>query len=141
MVAIPLRVHIPFVLVTMSIFWCGAVAGMLILHSTYATEPASGSARPAPDPPKAIRVVAVHSALPVETTSSAASTTFDDRWSARELQPAMPTTIKDARAQVAATEPKPPAPELKRELQDPVCGARGRRYYYIARHKYWRCVR
>jgi hypothetical protein len=79
--------------------------------------------------------------LAVETTSSGASTTFDDRWSARGPQPALPTTVKDARAQAAATEPKAPAPELKREPQDPVCGARGRRYFYIERHKYWRCVR
>ena len=141
MVAIPLRVHIPFVLVTMSIFWCGAVAGMLILHSTNATEPGSASPRQPPDPPKAIRVVPVHNALAVETTSSVASPTFDDRWSAREPVPALPVAVKDARAQVAAAETKPPAPELKREPQDPVCGARGRRYFYIERHKYWRCVR
>jgi len=141
MVAIPLRVHIPFVLVTMSIFWCGAVAGMLILHSTNATEPGSVSPNQTPDQPKAIRVVAVRSTLAVETTSAVASTTFDDRWSARALDPALPTAVKDARAQVAAAETKPPASELKREPQDPVCGPRGRRYFYIERHKYWRCVR
>lgn len=137
MVAIPLRAHTRFVLVAMSIFWCGAVAGMLILHSTSATEPVIST----PAQTKAVRIVAVRSVLPVEKANSPASTTFDDRWSAHELERASPTAIGDARAQAAAGETKPATPELHREQPDPVCGARGRYYFYIDRHKYWRCRR
>jgi hypothetical protein len=86
MVAIPLRAQLPFVLVTMSIFWCSAVAGLLIVHSTSATEPASAAPRPAPNQAKAIHVVAVRSAARVETASALASTTFDDRWSAHDVE-------------------------------------------------------
>ena len=141
MFAIPLRAHTPFVLIAMSIFWCGAVAGMLILHSTSATEPAMEPAISTPTQAKAVRIVAVRSVLPVQKTNSPASTTFDDRWSAHELERASPATIGDARAQVPAGETKPAAPELGREQPDSVCGARGRYYFYIGRHKYWRCRR
>ena len=50
----------------MSIVWCGAVAGMLILHSTSATEPALVPTIPTPAQTRTVRVVAVRSALPVE---------------------------------------------------------------------------
>ena len=140
MVAIPLRAHAPFILVGMTIFWCGAVAGMLILHSTSATEPTTEPAISTPAQTKTVRVVAVRSALPVDKTTPPAPTTFDDRWSAREVAQAS-TAIKDARAQVVAGEAKPATPEFRREPPDPVCGARGRRYYFIDRHKYWRCRR
>ncbi len=139
MVAIPLRVHAPFVLVAMTIFWCGAVAGMLILHSTSATEPATEPAFSTPAQTKTVRVVTVRSALPVDKTP--ATTTFDDRWGARELEQVSSTAINDARAQFAAGETKPAVPDLRREQPDPICGARSRYYFYIGRHKYWRCRR
>jgi hypothetical protein len=140
MVAIPLRAHAPFVLVAMTIFWCGAVAGMLILHSTSATEPATEPAISTPAQTKTVRIVAVRGALPMDKTTPPATTTFDDRWSAHEWD-ASPTAIKDARAQFADGETKPTTPDLRREQPDPVCGARGRRYYYVGQHKYWRCRR
>jgi hypothetical protein len=136
MVAFPLLSRAPLVLVGMSIFWCGAIVGMLILHSTDATEPAT----PAPAQTQTIRVVAVRSAFPVEETRSPSSVTFDDRWAAHDEERAPPLAAKDARAQVL---PPPPsvAPEIHVAQNDPVCGARGRRYFYLGRHKYWRCRR
>ena len=142
--AIPLRSHAITALVAMSIFWCGAIAGMLILHSTSATEPTPGAIQPAvalvstAPQTKTVRVVPVRSALSVETKNSAASMTFEDRWSARDLATTSPSPIADAKAQLTTGETKPAAPE---QQQDRVCGGRGRNYFYIGHHKYWRCRR
>jgi flagellar basal body-associated protein FliL len=75
--AIPVRSHAITALIAMSIFWCGAVAGMLILHSTSATEPAASAPEPAraapistAAPTTTVRVVAVHNALPIATVAS-----------------------------------------------------------------------
>ncbi len=144
MAAIPLRSHAITALIAMSIFWCGAVAGMLVLHSTSATEPTSVAAPTTPVPgstaaqTKTVRLVPVHSALLVEKTTSPASPTFEDRWSARAFERASQSPVADSRAQLAAGEPKPAAPE---QQQDKVCGGRGRNYFYIGHHKYWHCRR
>ena len=142
--AIQLRSHAITALIAMSIFWCGAVAGILILHSTSATEPTATAPRPAVAAPTStaaaattVRVVAVHSALPVTTVTSPGST-FEDRWSAREPDRAAPDFIADSRAQLATGETKPAAPV---QQQDKVCGGRGRNYFYIGNHKYWHCRR
>jgi uncharacterized membrane protein len=144
MSAIPLRSHAITALIAMSIFWCGAVAGMLVLHSTSATEPTVGAAASATPvasstvaQTKTVRLVPVHSALAVETKDSPASMTFEDRWSARELAAAPPSSVADAKAQLASDQAKPVAPEQ----QDKVCGGRGRNYFYIGHHKYWHCRR
>jgi hypothetical protein len=143
--AIPLRSHAISALVAMSIFWCGAVAGMLVLHSTSATEPTVSAAEataPVADSTvaqtKTVRLVPVHSALAVETTGSLASTTFEDRWSAREFERASQSPVADSRAQLTAGETKPAVPE---QQQDTVCRGRGRNYFYIGHHKYWHCRR
>ena len=143
MAAIPLRSHAITALIAMSIFWCGAIAGMLVLHSTSATEPTTTVAEPTvaystTAQSKTVRLVPVHSALPVETKDLAASTTFEDRWSAREFERASSSPIADSRAQLPAGETKPAAPE---QQQDKVCGGRGRNYFYIGHHKYWHCRR
>jgi hypothetical protein len=144
MAAIPVRSHAITALVAMSIFWCGAIAGMLILHSTSATEPTTSvpaptvtAALPTAAPTTTVRVVTVRSALPVEKVTSPSST-FEDRWSARESERASSGPIADSRAQLATSEPKPAAPE---QPQDKVCGGRGRNYFYIGNHKYWHCRR
>jgi hypothetical protein len=150
MAAIPLRSHAFTALVAMSIFWCGAIAGMLILHSTSATEPTTSAPEPAaaPKPTAArtttVRVVTVRSALLAEKNDASALTTFEDRWSARDadhaapIDHAPPSPIADSRAQLATGETKPAAPE---QPQDKVCGGRGRDYFYIGHHKYWHCRR
>ena len=139
--AIPLRSHAITALIAMSIFWCGAVAGMLILHSTSATEPTTSASEPPLSPPAppttTVRVVAVRSTLPVETITAPGST-FEDRWSARELERASSSPIADSRAQLPTGERKPAAVE---QQQNKVCGGRGRDYFYIGHHKYWRCRR
>src|SRR5579859_1321205 len=120
--AIPLRSHAISALIAMSIFWCGAVAGMLVLHSTNATEPTTSVAEataPVADSTvaqaKTVRLVPVHSALAVETTGSPASTTFEDRWSAREFERASQSPVADSRAQLTAGETKPAAPEQQQD--------------------------
>ena len=64
---------------------------------------------------------------------------FDERWQ---------TTTQSAPPRpVPATTAEPPsqAPKIRTtraELNDdPVCGDKGRRYFYIGRHKYWKCRR
>ena len=136
MSAFPLLTRALLVLIAISIFWCGAVVGTLILHSTNAKEPTMPTAAQT----KTVRVVAVRSALPPEELKSPASATFDDRWSARAEMRAPPPAVKDARAQVLSS-PPPAAPVLQAAPSDPVCGANGRRYFYLGRHKYWRCRR
>jgi hypothetical protein len=136
--AIPLRSHAVIALAAMSVFWCGVVAGMLLLHSTNATEPTTPAPVATAAPTKTIRVVPVRSALPVETKDPAPSTTFEDRWSAREPDRGSPSPVADAKAQLASDETKPAQPE---KPQDKVCGGRGRNYFYIGHHQYWRCKR
>ncbi len=143
--AIPLRSHAISALVAMTIFWCGAVAGMLILYSTSATEPKTSVAEPAAAPLIAaaaqmttVRVVPVRSALPAETSNPPASTTFEDRWSAREAAHGPASSIADSRAQLETSAAKPAAPE---QHEDKVCGGRGRSYFNIGHHRYWRCRR
>ena len=145
MSAIPLRSHAITALIAMSIFWCGAVAGMLVLHSTSATEPTVSAAEPTTPvadatvaQTKTVRLVPVHSALAVEKTNSHASTSFEDRWAAREFERASQSPVADSRAQLTGGETKPAAPE---QQQDKVCRGRGRNYYYIGHHQYWHCRR
>ncbi len=63
---------------------------------------------------------------------------FEERWQ---------TTTQSAPQPVLATTAEPPAqaPKIRTtrvELNDdPVCGDKGRRYFYIGRHKYWKCRR
>ena len=64
---------------------------------------------------------------------------FEKRWQA--------TTQSASPRPVPATTAEPPAqaPKIRTtrgELNDdPVCGDKGRRYFYIGRHKYWKCQR
>ena len=63
---------------------------------------------------------------------------FEERWQ---------TTTQSAPQPVLAATAEPPAlaPKMRTmraELNDdPVCGDKGRRYFYIGRHKYWKCRR
>jgi hypothetical protein len=65
---------------------------------------------------------------------------FEERWQT--------TTQSAALRPVPATTTEPPAqaPKIIRTARaepsdDPVCGDKGRRYFYIGRHKYWKCRR
>jgi hypothetical protein len=136
--AIPLRSHAVIALLAMSVFWCGVVAGMLLLHSTNATEPTIPAPAPTAAPTKTVRLVTVRSALPVEKTDSSPATTFADRWTARDVERGPQSPIADAKAQLKTDETKPAPTE---QQQDKVCGGRGRNYFYIGHHKYWRCRR
>jgi hypothetical protein len=111
---------------------------MLLLHSTSATEPTIPTPAPTAAPNKTVRLVTVRSALPVEKTDSSPAMTFADRWSARDLERGPQSPIADAKAQLKTDETKPAPTELQ---QDKVCGGRGRNYFYIGHHKYWRCRR
>ena len=63
---------------------------------------------------------------------------FEERWQ---------TTTQSAPQPVLAATAEPPTlvPKMRTtraELNDdPVCGDKGRRYFYIGRHKYWKCRR
>jgi hypothetical protein len=65
---------------------------------------------------------------------------FEERWQT--------TTQSAALRPVPATTTEPPAQAAKiirtaraEPSDDPVCGDKGRRYFYIGRHKYWKCRR
>ncbi|MET4418291.1 hypothetical protein [Bradyrhizobium sp. RT3a] len=64
---------------------------------------------------------------------------FEERWQ-------IPTQSASLRPVPATTEPPAQAPKIIRIARaepsdDPVCGDKGRRYFYIDRHKYWKCRR
>jgi hypothetical protein len=139
MVAILLRPRAEQLLIVMSAFWCGVVASMVILPRLTDANP-SGTATVVPEPiqTKTVGLVPVHGVIPVdgipvERTPSLASRKFDDRWGDLEERRTLPPAINDASAQVAQAEPG--------DRKDPVCGERGRRYFYLQHHKYWRCRR
>ncbi len=144
MVAILLRPRAEQLLIVMSAFWCGVVASMVIVPRLTDANP-SGPVTVVPEPiqTKTVRLVPVHSAIPVdgipvEKTPSLASRKFDDRWGDLAERRTLPPAINDASAQVAQAETKSVSPG---DHQDPVCGERGRRYFYLGHHKYWRCRR
>jgi len=86
-------------------------------------------------PIKTIRVVPNEPSAPSPIISPVP---FEERWQ---------TTTQSARQPVLAATAEPPAlaPKMRTmraELNDdPVCGDKGRRYFYIGRHKYWKCRR
>jgi hypothetical protein len=137
MVAILLRPRAQQLLIVMSAFWCGVVAGVLILpRLTDANAPLT--VVPEPIQMKTARPVSVHSAIPVEKPTALASREFDDRWADLEEKRTLPPAINDVSAQVVQAKTKSVSPG---DSQDPVCGGRGRRYFYLGHHKYWRCRR
>lgn len=115
---------------------------------------------------KTARLVPVHSVIPAENTvvpvekamsektsssekasppktsslktTSPASRKFDDRWADLDERRALPPAVNNASAQVAQAETKSAS---SGDHKDTVCGERGRRYYYLGHHQYWRCRR
>ena len=100
----------------------------------------------APDDPVAsliVRPITTIRVIPDEPPAKPAATSpvpFEERWQttpqSAPLRPVPATT----------TEPPAQAPKIIRTARaepsdDPVCGDKGRRYFYIDRHKYWKCRR
>ena len=97
----------------------------------------------APDHPavsliaRPIRTIRV---IPGEPPSQPAIITpvpFEERWQTT-TQSASPRPVPATTAEPPAQAPKIRSAELN---DDPVCGDKGRRYFYIGRHKYWKCRR
>ena len=98
----------------------------------------------APDQPAAsliarpIRTIRVIPDEPPAPPAIISQIPFEERWQ---------TTTQSAPRPVPATTAEPPAQApmirtTRAELNDdPVCGDKGRRYFYIGRHKYWKCRR
>jgi hypothetical protein len=64
---------------------------------------------------------------------------FEERWQAT-TQSASPRPVPATTAEPPTQTPK--IRTARAELNDdPVCGDKGRRYFYIGRHKYWKCRR
>ena len=99
----------------------------------------------APDQPAAsliarpIRTIRVIPDEPPAPPAIISQIPFEERWQT--------TTQSASPRPVPATTSEPPAqaPKIRTtraELNDdPVCGDKGRRYFYIGRHKYWKCRR
>ena len=64
---------------------------------------------------------------------------FEERWQTipQSAPPPVPATIAEPPAQA----PKIIRTARAESSDDPVCGDKGRRYFYIDRHKYWKCRR
>ena len=63
---------------------------------------------------------------------------FEERWQTT-TQSASPRPVP---ATIAEPPAQAPSRTTRAELNDdPVCGDKGRRYFYIGRHKYWKCQR
>ena len=90
--------------------------------------PASLIARP-------IRTIRVIPDAPPAQPAIISQVPFEERWQ---------TTTQSAPRPVPATTAEPPAqaPKIRTTRaalnDDPVCGNKGRRYFYIGRHKYWK---
>ena len=100
----------------------------------------------APDDPAAsliVRPIRTIRVIPDEPPAQPAMifpVPFEERWQT--------TTPSAPPRPVPATTAEPPAqaPKIIRTTRaessaDPVCGDKGRRYFYIDRHKYWKCRR
>ena len=65
---------------------------------------------------------------------------FEERWQI------IPQSAPPRPVPATTTEPPAQTPKIIRTARaelsdDPVCGDKGRRYFYIDRHKYWKCRR
>src|SRR3954452_143624 len=83
-------------------------------------------------PIKTIRVIPEKPAAPSPIISPVP---FEERWQTTPQSATQPVLVTTA-------EPPAPTPKMRAEFNDdPVCGDQGRRYFYIGRHKYWKCRR
>ena len=99
----------------------------------------------APDHPAAsliarpIRTIRVISDEPPAQPAIISPVPFDERWQTT-TQSAPPRPVPATTAEPPAQAPK--IRTTRAELNDdPVCGDKGRRYFYIGRHKYRKCRR
>ena len=99
----------------------------------------------APDHPAAsliarpIRTIRVIPGEPPSPPAIITPVPFEERWQTT-TQSASPRPVPATTAEPPAQAPK--IRTTRAELNDdPVCGDKGRRYFYIGRHKYWKCRR
>jgi hypothetical protein len=98
---------------------------------------------PPPDAPddntvRLIRTVRIIPDEPAAHAASIPSIPFEERWPIK-TDSALPEP-----SQTTTAEPQARAPKIRSasaERSDPVCGDKGRRYFFIGTHKYWRCLR
>jgi len=114
---------------------CVGTLGVL-LHASENHAPDHPAASLIARPIKTIRVVRDE---PPAQPAIITPVPFEERWQA--------TTQSTSPRPVPATTAEPPAqaPKIRtaraEPSDDPVCGDKGRRYFYIGRHKYWKCRR
>ena len=63
---------------------------------------------------------------------------FEERWQTTTQFAPQPVLAATAELPAQASKIRTTRAELN---DDPVCGDKGRRYFYIGRHKYWKCRR
>jgi hypothetical protein len=63
---------------------------------------------------------------------------FEERWQTASQSAPQPALVTTAELPAQASKIRTTRAELN---DDPVCGDKGRRYFYIGRHKYWKCRR
>jgi hypothetical protein len=85
-----------------------------------------------------IRTVRIVPDAPQADAESIPSMSFEERW------PIKTNSVPPEPSQRTTAEPQTQAPKIRSastERSDPVCGDKGRRYFFIDRHKYWKCQR
>jgi hypothetical protein len=115
---------------------CVGTLGVL-LHASENHPPDDPVASPLVRPIRTIRVIPDEPPAKPEIISP---DPFEERWQTI-VQSAPPQALS-----TTTTEPPTQAPKIIRTARaepsdDPVCGNKGRRYFYIGRHKYWKCQR